>query len=353
MIDQKVEIDICIDIINWFEDLSISNEEIVKRIENNNYIPKSKILDTQRKEKELTDINLENKITEYVDNLKNVDTSLAIHNQRYKSYGFLRMKDTIFLSCEELKLPINEIIEFLSKSKYDILQSHFTIFTIKKLLKKDDVQTALSLILNISNKDYHYSSYRLIADYYGKKGDKKNFIKWLKKCDARKDIMEIQVIKSNFISKFSAMHTIENTFEIIDSKGFGKMYLIVAVEPITKSKSFNQIKKIISTPRFETEKEYLREIILTNSFINNPKNQTIKNFDELSSLLTEIPARIRSYPSDASLRDNLWSSICESLIENDKEKFKKQIDFSVKKINANWLKKAMKEKIKTYAQQGV
>ncbi len=345
MINQKTEIEICINLINWFENISISNEEVFKRIEDNEYVKISQILDEQRKEQGLKDIHLHKRLTSAIEDLKNANPKYEIHIQRYRSFSFLSFLKLVKNSCTELQVPTDEMIDYFSKAEYHILQSELTQFVISKLLEKDDVKTSLSLIPRINDKNEHYTCYRLIAHYYGQKADKLNFLKWLKKCDARKDVGDIQAIKSIFVSKYAETNSLDEALKIVDSKGFGKMYLTDALLPFTKTKSFNEIKEIINIPRFETKKEYLQQIILTNSFINNKTNQTINNFNELSEILMEIPSRVRWYPSDASLRDNLWSYIAESLINNNKEKFKTQIDFTIKKINAKWLKKSIKEQI--------
>ena len=337
---QEEEIDICINLINLIENYSVSNEEIVSFISTNDYLEKAKILDSQRIEKMVSG-SLIQIIERIINVLTHADTSRPIYNQRYEC-SYLDIKCRLIQSCENLELGAQTLVKYLSRTEYVILQSHFIQYIIGKLLLQNDVKTSLDLIPNISDKDYHYSSYRLIADYYGKKGDKENFLEILKKCDARKDVWEMEWVKSNFIEVYSAKNTLDETYKIIDAKGFGSKYLDSALKPYAKNNSFDEIKNIIENPRFDVPKLYLKEIILTMAFSENHANHTTENFKYLQELLLEIPSRVRYGNSDFSLKDNLWSSVAQSLIDDDMNKFKSEINYSIKRINSKILKDGIK-----------
>ena len=337
---QEDEIDICINLINMIENYSVSNEEIVSFISTNDYLGKAKTLDNQRIEKQESD-SLTRIIERIIDVLTHADTSLSIHNQRYQC-SYLDIKCRLIQSCENLELGTQTLIKYLSKAEYVILQSHFTQYIIGKLLLQNDVKTSLNLIPDISEKEYHYSSYRLVADYYGRKGDKENFLKILKKCDARKDVWEMELIKSNFIEAYSEKNELNETYEIIDAKEFGSKCLDSALKPYAKNNSFYEIKNIIENSRFDAPKLYLKEIILTMAFRENHTNHTTENFKYLQELLLEIPSKVRFGNSDFSLKDNLWSSVAQSLIDDDINKFKSEINYSIKRISSKILKDGIK-----------
>ena len=174
---QEEEIDICINLINWIQNFSISNDEIISKIFSLDYLKKAEILDNQRVDKKKS-LPLVGVIENILSILKNADKHLPIHMQRYRC-SYLDIKSRLIQSCKNLELTNKELVNYLSKAEYIILQSHFTEFVIEKFLIEDDVIKAIELISFISEKDYHYSSYRLIANYYGLKGDKENFIKLL------------------------------------------------------------------------------------------------------------------------------------------------------------------------------
>lgn len=341
---QENEIDICINLINWIENDKISNDEILSLIKTNDYLRKAETLDKQRVDKAPA-LSLTKIIENIEDVLKNADESLSVHNQRYRC-SYLSIESRLIQTCENLELTTNELINYLSKAEYIILQSHFTEFIIQKLLLQNDVTNSLELISKISDKAYQYSSYRLIANYYGKLGDKNNFLKILKKCDARKDVYDLEWIKEIFIETYSSQNSLESTFELVDKKEFGSKYLIPALLPIAKINSFEEIITSLNDSKFEVPKLYLKEIILTRAFELNLNNQTKENFNYLLNLLEEIPAKVRYGISDFSLKDNLWTSIAESLIEINIQEFKSEINYCVKRINAKILKNGVKELMK-------
>lgn len=135
----------------------------------------------------------------------------------------------------------------------------------------------------------------------------------------------------------------ESTFELVNRKEFGSKYLIPAFLPIVKINSFDKIITHLNDPKFDVPKLYLKEIILTNAFELNAANQTKENFGYLRNLLDKIPAKVRYKYSDFSLRDNLWSSVAECLIENNTQVFKSEINYCIKRINAKILKDDFKE----------
>lgn len=340
---QEEEIDICINLINWIENFSISNDEIISKIFSLDYLKKAEILDNQRvdKKKSLPLIGI---IENILSVLKNADKDLPIHNQRYRC-SYLDIESRLIQSCKNLELTNKELVNYLSKAEYIILQSHFTEFVIEKILIEDNVIKAIELISFISEKDYHYSSYRLIANYYGLKGDKENFIKILKKCDARKDVYDLEFIKEKFIEVYSKNNDLKETFEIIKRKEFGSKYLVSALQPIIENQNFKEVKSIVENEIFKTSNLYLKEIILTNSFSFNLKNQTKENFVEIQNLLNEIPSKVRYGNSDFSLNDNLWSLIVESLIKNNKQTFKNEIEYGIKRIKSKMLKDNQKKQL--------
>lgn len=258
--EYKEDIDICINLINLIGNATISNDEILNFISTNNYLEKARRIDKQDNKQSLTPI-----IENIINVLTNVNKSLPIHNHRYLC-SYLDIKDRLFYGCEKHKLSIQELVQYLSVVEYIILQSHFTEYIIRKLLSIDNTKLSEELILKISDKSYHYSSYRLIANYYGKKGDKENFLKTLKKCDARKDVWDLQWIKSNFIEAYSEKHTLEKLFKLVEQKEFGKEYLVPALNPYIKTKQFDEIKSILRNPCFDNNDLYLKEIILCNAF---------------------------------------------------------------------------------------
>ncbi|WP_324027437.1 hypothetical protein QSV08_05880 [Maribacter sp. BPC-D8] len=347
---QKEELDICINLINWIQDYSISNDEILSQIKANNYLNKSIELDKKRIDKQplltLPSLSLFKIIENIINTLNNVDESLAIHNQRY-GCSYLNIKDRLFQSFENLELSTTQLIEYLEKAEYIILQYHLTEYVIKKQLLQNEVKKSLELISKISDKSYHYSSYRLIANFYGLKGDKNNFLKILKKCDARKDVYEIECIKENFIENYSCINSLEESFELIERREFGNKYYIAALLPIVKIKTFDEVKELLNDSRFEVPKLYIKEIILTKAFELNKKNQNTENFNYLKGVLNEIPSRVKYGNSDFSLRDNLWISIAESLLAKNNELFKQEINYSIKRINSKIPKRSLSNKVKT------
>ncbi|KDE64816.1 hypothetical protein [Fusobacterium necrophorum] len=338
---QEIEIDICINLINWIRNYEITNEEILSLMKTNDYAKIAETLDKQRIDKE-PEVSLTKIIENIEDVLKNDDKNEPVHMQRY-SCGYLSIKGRLIQSCENLELTPEELIGYLSKAKDAMLQFHFIQFIIEKLLLQNDVKKSLELIPKIPEKDDHYSGYRLIADYYGKLGDKDNFLKILKKCDARKDVYEIEQIKETFIETYSSQNPLESTFELVNRKEFGSKYLIPAFLPIVKINSFDKIITHLNDPKFDVPKLYLKEIILANAFELNAANQTKENFGYLRNLLDKIPAKVRYKYSDFSLRDNLWSSVAECLIENNTQVFKSEINYCIKRINAKILKDDFKE----------
>ena len=83
--------------------------------------------------------------------------------------------------------------------------------------------------------------------------------------------------------------------------------------------------------RFVAPGLYLREIILSDAFSKNKINHTSEAFSYLCELLLQIPSRVRYGNSDFGLKDNLWSSVAESLIADNSQLYKKEIDFCIKK----------------------
>lgn len=175
---QEIEIDICINLINWIRNYEITNEEILSLMKTNDYAKIAETLDKQRIDKE-PEVSLTKIIENIEDVLKNDDKNEPVHMQRY-SCGYLSIKGRLIQSCENLELTPEELIGYLSKAKDAMLQFHFIQFIIEKLLLQNDVKKSLELIPKIPEKDDHYSGYRLIADYYRKLGDKDNFLKILK-----------------------------------------------------------------------------------------------------------------------------------------------------------------------------
>lgn len=341
---QEEEIDICINLINWIENYNISNDEIISKILKNNYLEKALTLDNQRVEKQ-TSKSLVRIIENINDVLKNADLNLPIHNQRYRC-SYLDIKCRLIQSCKNIDLTSEELINYLSKAEDKILQSHFTKFVIEKLLSENDVKKAIELISYISDKNYHYSSYRLIANYYGLRGDKDNFLKILKKCDARKDVYDLEFLKNNFIENFSKKNNFEETFELVKRKEFGSKYLVSALLPFLENLNFEEVKSIIYENQiFEVPKLNIREIILTNSFTLNLNNQTKENFTEIQNILNKIPTKVRYGNSDFSLYDNLWCFIFESLLVNNKQLFKNEIEYCVKRIKSKILKDNLKKQL--------
>lgn len=335
----REEIDICINLINWIKDESISNEEILSRITINNYWEKAIFFDQN-------DSNRSKSLVRILKNIENVlttaDKTLPIHNQRYPC-SYLTIVKRLRESCETLQLPADELLLYLQKSKDFILQLHLAEYIAKKLLLENDIQKTLNLVNFIQKKEYHYRIYREVAKYYALKGDKENFIKILKKCDGRQEVYQLEYIKEIFMENYASENSLETIFELIENKLFGKKYLVVAMEPFTKIKSFEEMKTIVDFPIFEDSKRYLKPIILTHSFTQNKANQTTENFEYLKILLDEIPAKIRYGNSDFSMRDNLWSSLAVCFLENDIQKFRKEWELCVKKINSKILKNGHKD----------
>lgn len=335
------KIEICINLINWLENENLSNQEILTLISTHDYVAKAEYFDQH-----LSNTSHQKSLLKIVQNIKNIlhtaDTHLPIHNQRY-AYSYLDIKDILLATYEDLQLSTIELLSYHAQVEYVILQLHFSEYIIEKLLLEDNVKKSLELVLTISDKQYHYSAYRLIATYFAHKGDKENFMKILKKCDARKDVYELEWIKEIFIKNYSIHHSLENVFQLIERKEFGKKYLVATMLPLCKIKTFEEMKKLISLTIFDEPKLYLRPIIMTYAFTQNKENQTNENFEYLKTLLLDIPSKVRYGNSDFSMNDNLWCDIARSLFEHDIQKFKREWDFCIKKINSKIAKREMSD----------
>lgn len=340
------EIGICINLINLIDNVSLSNEEVLAIIAQNGYVPKANLLDDQRLDKEEKMLYLLPILKRIIDVLMNADPSLDLVNQRY-ACDYLTIKARLLKSCDTLHIDPKTLISYIQKAKDTILQCHMVEYTIPKLLKEANVELAQEIIGYIENQNYHYGSYRLIADYYGKKADEKGFFAMLKKCDLRKEVWDIVFIKSNFLEAYSAKYSLEKGLEMAKRKEFGKSFLPAVLSPYLAKKSFKEIEHLMEQEAdFDAPKLYLKEQIFTQSFNANQKNQTMENFYFLMTKLIEIPSKIRLENSDFSLRDNLWSSIGEGLIDHNYEHFKKEIAICIQKISHRVLKNSLKSALK-------
>lgn len=337
----KDQINLCIDLINWIDDTTISNDEILFRIKEKEYLEKSFILEENRGDN-APKKSLYRLVAKVKRVLEEANPDLSIHNQRYPC-SYLDLKQYLIQVLEKNPFSEEELMDFLSKAKDKILQIHLAEYIAEYFLEKEAVNKALSLIDFVENKDNHYRIYRKVAQYYAEKGDEALFMKTLKKCDARKDVFEMEYIKDCFVVAFSKQNDWENVLRMIQKKEFGKKYLVSAMDNKATTFSFEEIKDILSDPIFEDEKLYLKEIIFTKSFVQNPLNQTPENFDFLKERLKNIPAKVRYGNSDFSLSDNLWSNIAESLEKHQKEAFSKQIAYCIRQINSKILKRSFKK----------
>lgn len=341
---QQEKIKICIDLINWIEDEKMSNEEILFQISSNDYLAKAEFFD-KCSDGKIYKKSLVKIIQNMEDVLRNADPTLPIHNQRY-ACDFLTIESYLLEACDDLALSTQELFAYLSMARDDILQLHFSEYIAEKLLLENEVKQSFELFNFISNKQYHYEIFRKIAKYYAENGDQANFMNILKKCDARKDVFELESIKEIFIENYALKNDLNSVLRLIERKEFGKKYLVAAMMPYTQTYDFEEVRNLVSLPIFDEPKLYLKQIILTYSFTKNKKNQTIENFEYLKNLLSDIPAKVRFGNSDFSMRDNLWSFLADNFLANDIEQYQKEWDFCVKKINSNVLKRATKAMLK-------
>lgn len=343
---QEEEITICIQLINWMQDYTLPNEVIISRIDTQDFLAKSLILDRQRKGKTLGK-SLQQLVRQALEALEQADPALEVHNQRYP-YSFLDVVYRLLQACENENVSTSSLQGYIEASTDEILQSRLVNFAIEKLVLEDDIKTSLTLIPKIKDTSYHYSSYRLLAHYYAGRGDKANFLQVLKKCDARKDIYDLEEIKTIFIENYAAQHLLEEVIALVQSKPFGPAYYVAAFLPLVKKEPFNAIQTLLNAPAFEVPGLYLQEMILTNAFRYNKANQTPVNFVLLQQLLDAIPARVRWAPSDFSLKDNLWSFTADALLVNQQVDFTAELLYCSKKISAKIIKDSLKQQLKTY-----
>ncbi|WP_413511860.1 hypothetical protein [Myroides odoratus] len=343
---QEEEINLCIQLINWMQDSTLPNEEIISRIHTQGFLAKALILDQQRKGK-IVGKSLQQLVEHVLQVLERADPTLEVHNQRYP-YSFLDVVYRLLQCCENEAVSTTALQAYVEAAEDEILQSRLANFTIEKLLLDGEVRTSLAIISKIKDKAYHYSSYRLIAHYYAERGDKVNFLQVLKKCDARKDIYDLEEIKEIFIQTYAIEHPLEKVVALVQNKPFGNQYYVAAFLPLVKIKSFSDIQTLLTAPQFQVSKLYLQEIILTNAFRYNEANQTLENFSILQQMLDKIPARVRWAPSDFSLKDNLWSFTADALLANQQVDFTAEVIYCSKKISAKIIKDNLKKQLKTY-----
>lgn len=346
---QEEEISLCIQLINWMQDYTLSNDVVISRIDTQDFLAKALILDQQRKGKTLGK-SLQQLVRQALEVLEQADPTLEVHNQRYP-YSFLDVVYRLLQACENENVSTQSLQGYIEAATDEILQSRLVNFTIEKLVLEDNIETSLALIPKIKDKAYHYRSYRLLAHYYAGRGDKANFLQILKKCDARKDIDDLEEIKTIFIETYAAQHPLEEVMALVQNKPFGPAYYVAAFLPLVKKESFNTIQTLLNALAFEAPNLYVQEIILTNAFRYNKANQTPENFAHLQQLLDAIPARVRWAPSDFSLKDNLWSFIADALLANQQFDFTAELLYCSKKISAKIIKDSLKRQLKTYRKE--
>ncbi len=224
----------------------------------------------------------------------------------------LSWKDMFLLLCDAANYSEKDILNFIQQLDDNIIYNHIIKHIITNFVEVEDIDAALEYIPHFrttvifKKEDNRDKGYLIILKHYAKKGDDKNFFKYFKLCEPRKNRTEIADSKSWLIASYCANNSIEDALQLCKHKNLGKKFLPSVLHPFAEKGCYQELKAIfekhpeLKQPEIETELNILAE-----AYQVAKKNniQVDDDFEQLFDRALQVDRKLRA--GDVKLQDSI------------------------------------------------
>lgn len=327
------EIKYCVEIINLFEDRSLSNKEVLEEVKRRNYDRLTQVLDQEKLNGNPNDANerfsgsesFYKRYMEYVSMLEEHKDKFE-YSYRYH-YSFLDYVHRIQYLFIAYQWNENQMFQVIRTVQSPIAQKHLYI-TLLKYLQRQEKWDVMDVYIEhmpvypatSSQKEIPTSIYGYRVKIYQaiQNVDFELFMTMFKKCMPTVDREEMKQIKSDFIAVYSEKEGMEKALKLTGKAPF-KNFELTAILPQTKYTSYQNMKTVLETHKtvLQKQKRALKEQLLTQTLHENFKKgyENMYEFQEVFELLSQMDRKERY--GDFTLKDSLLFDLGKSTTDKN------------------------------------
>lgn len=224
---------------------------------------------------------------------------------------------------KEIRIEPEIRFDLILEIENPIMRMHQTLYFLEDLTSVGELAFAHQVVESLKSiksgrtNDTRALGYRKILEHYAAEGNLEEFSKTIKRCEPAKERNTIQRIKSKFISNYSEKNALNDTLKIVQHKLFGDKFIWSALEPQTKTISYQKMKDILDTNELLSQLKHDTKVqLLAETFFHHSKNNyDLNEFQEIYQLVYDLDPKIKA--GDVKLRDWLLMQIGSNLNEID------------------------------------
>lgn len=238
----------------------------------------------------------------------------------------------------------SEILESAKKINNDhILYNHIMIHIISNFVVQDDIESAIKYIPNFrettiwKKEDNLDLGYLIILNYYARKGDAKNFLKYFKLSKPSSNRGKITDAKSLLVKRFTLQNKIENSIALCSHKNLGSNFYYSILMAFAEKGEYQELKTIFLKYPMLKQAEKETELTILVQAYSEAKNKNIRvddDFEILFNRTKQVDRKLKC--GDVKLQDSIFLDLGMASSDN-----KERVILCRKAIKNNFLKKAL------------